>query len=55
MQRNPKISSEEKEKINELIEETKNKNYFYSLSDLNGSNKELIISMNQNKEKINKI
>ena len=52
MQRNPKISSEEKEKINELIEETKNKNYFYGLADLNGANKELIVSMNQNKDKI---
>ena len=52
MQRNPKMSSEEKEKINELIEETKNKNYLYGLSDLNGANKELIISMNQNKDKI---
>ena len=54
MQRNPKISSQEKAKINEIIEEVKTKNYLYGLSDLNGANKDLIISMNQKKENITK-
>ena len=52
IQRNPKTTPEEKTKINEIIEEIKNKNYYYCLSDLNGANKDMIISMDQNREKI---
>ena len=45
IQRNPKTTPEEKTKINEIIEEIKNKNYYYCLSDLNGANKELITTI----------
>ena len=54
MQRDPKTSPEEKTKLNELIEEIKTKSYLYGLSDLNGANKEMIISLNQNEQKIKK-
>ena len=54
MQNDPNISSKEKEKIPELIEQIRNKNYYYCLSDLNGANHELIKLMNQNTEIISK-
>ena len=54
MQNDPNISSKEKEKIPELIEQIKNKNYYYCLSDLNGANHELIKLMNQNTDIISK-
>ena len=54
MQNDPNISAKEKEKIPELIEQIKNKNYYYCLSDLNGANHELIKLMNQNTDIISK-
>ena len=52
MEKNPNLSFEEKAKIKELIEEIKNKDYLWSFSDLNETNKELIMKLNQNKEVI---
>ena len=54
MQNDPNISAKEKEKIPELIEQIRNKNYYYCLSDLNGANHELIKLMNQNTDIISK-
>ena len=54
MQNTSDFSSEEKQKLKEIIQEIQNKNFFYTLSDLNGANKELITLINQNKEKITK-
>ena len=54
MEKNPNLSFEEKAKIKELIEEIKNKDYLWSFSDLNETNKELIMKLNQNKEIIAK-
>ena len=54
MEKNPNLSFEEKAKIKELIEEIKKKDYLWSFSDLNETNKELIMKLNQNKEIIAK-
>ena len=54
MQNTSDFSSEEKQKLKEIIQDIQNKNYFYSLSDLNDANKDLITFIDQNKEKITK-
>ena len=50
MLRDPNISIDEKEKINKLIQETREKDYTMSYYDLNGANEDLVQSINQNKE-----
>ena len=54
MQNTSDFSSEEKQKLKEIIQDIQNKNYFYTLSDLNDANKDLITFIDQNKEKITK-
>ena len=55
MQNTSDFSSEEKQKLKEIIQDIQNKNYFYTLSDLNDANKDLITFIDQNKEKIGRI
>ena len=52
MLRDPNISIDEKEKINKLIQETREKDYTMSYYDLNGANEDLVQSINQNKESL---
>ena len=48
--RDQNISYEEKEKINKLIQEIRDKDYTMSYSDFNGANDDLVQSLNQNKQ-----
>ena len=48
------IPIEEKEKINKLIDEVRNNDYYLSYADLNGANQELMTNFNQNNEVIEK-
>ena len=54
MLRDQNISIDEKEKINKLIQETREKDYTKSYCDLNGANEDLVQSINQNKESLEK-
>ena len=52
IQNDPNISIEEKEKINQLIEEIKDKDFIACYSDFNGANQDLIKKMEENQEAI---
>ena len=52
MKKDPSISNEEQEQINNLINELKAKQYYLIYSDLNGANQDLMTSLNQNFESI---
>ena len=54
MKKDPGISYEEQEKIDNLINEVRENRYYLIYSDLNGANQDLMSSLNQNAESIDK-
>ena len=54
MLKDPTVPIEEKQKVNKLIEEVRNNDYYLSYSDLNGANQDLMSTFNQNNEIIEK-